>query len=395
MLLLNAWIERDKYQTPLPRKYSYLEPTDVVAVRGIARRFTNKEEQGYTHIVFDGVAAVTSVFVSAPMAVPPLGFVSQPVPVLNSTDVLLLDTPLVMDTDSEVGFNAAMAGRKAGLWPSAVLMKSIDGGANYASVLSTGTPSTFGVATTVLGDFLGGNIFDELNSVQVRLTAGSGELSSSNRLGVINGANMAILGSELLQFRNAELLAVSGDTKSYRLSGLLRGRRGTEWAINTHYTEDNFVLLPVNNIEGAYAEIGLERLYKGVTSGQTLSSAQTIPFTNTGIALKEYAPVHLGGGRNAAGDIILDWIPRARKHGAWINGADVPVADLPYNFFVRIYTDNTYTDSAFDALALSAETYTYTTEAQTIDFGSPQSTLYWGVAAIASAGLGYFAQGVT
>lgn len=391
MLLLNAWVERDKYKTPLPRKYLYLEPTDVIAVRGIARRLVNKEEQGYTHVTFDGVAAVTSVFVTAPAAAPPLGFVPQPVPVPNRTDMVLLDSPLVTDADSQVGFNVAMAGRNAGTWPSGALFKSVDGGVNYAGVFSTSAASTFGVATTVLGDFTGGNVFDELNTVHVRLTAGSGSLSSSNRLGVLNGMNLAILGSEVFQFRNAELISVLGSTKTYLLSGLLRGRRGTEWATGTHYTEDVFVLLPVTNVVGAFDELGNTRWYKAVTTGATLASASVEAFVNTGVALKPYAPVSVGGGRNAAGDITINWHRRTRIGGAWSDNVDVPLSEDYELYLLNFYTSSTFSTIVYSDFA-SSETYAMSAADQTLNFGGLEDPLYLDVQQAGAYGYGYAAQ---
>src|SRR6266403_1466511 len=85
----------------------------------------------------------------------------------------------------------------------------------------TGPP--VGRATTTLGAWAGGNTFDEGNTVDVTILSGQ-TLSSAAELSVLNGTNVALLGNEIFQFKNAPL--VSGTT--YRLSGLLRGRFGTE-----------------------------------------------------------------------------------------------------------------------------------------------------------------------
>lgn len=394
MLILNAWVERDKYRTPLPRKYSYLEPTDVVAVRGIARRLVNKEEQGYTHIIFDGVAAVTSVFVSAPTAVPPLGFVPQPVPIPNKTDTRLLDLPLITDDDFSLGYYAAMTGRMAGAWPGAILFKSIDGGVNYNSVGSTADPAGQGIATSTLGDFTGGEVFDEMNWVTVRMTPGSPQLSSSNELGVLNGANMAVLGTaangwEVFQFKNAELVAeTAGGSRTYELSGLLRGRRGSEQFIATHTFNEVFVLLPVFNVQGPGSELGAERLFKGITSGQTLASESAIAFTNNGLALKPYAPTELGGGRDGDGNITLTWVRRTRIGGSWVDNVDAPLSEDTESYGLYIYLDSTRTTISF-ILSTSSPTYTLSDTDQIAEWGSLQTTLYWAVWQNGSYGDGY------
>jgi len=246
VLLFNAWIERDRFHLQLPRKWSHLEPTDVISVRGRSMRLTDKTEVGYTHLEFDALGTVVNVFVNAPAAVAPIGFVPQPTPIPNHTDLLLLDIPLISDGDFTNGFYAAVAGRSASGWPGAAFMKSIDGGVNYTNIDNTSVAYGIGTATTVLGTFTGGNIFDETNSVTVRMTLGSPELVSSNTLGVLNGANMAVVGSEVFQFKTATLVAA----RTYTLSGLLRGRRGSDSFIGTHGYEERFALLPVHNLEG-------------------------------------------------------------------------------------------------------------------------------------------------
>jgi hypothetical protein len=142
------------------------------------------------------------------------------------------------------------------------------------------------------------------------------------------------------------------------------------------------------------AELGAERLYKAVTVGSTLSSATAVPFTNNGIALKPYAPVLLGGGRDAAGDIILKWTRRTRIGGAWLNNVDVPVSESMEFYQVVIYASSAYTtikNQNDDALS----SFTYTAAQQTADFGAPQATVYWGVKQLGSYGWGYEARGVT
>lgn len=395
ILLLNAWVERSKTRFQVSYKYAYVEPTDVVTVRGIARRIVNKEEQGYTHLIFDGVAAVTSVFVTQPTAAPPLGFVPQPVPVPNNTDTLLIDAALVSDSDSETGFNAAMVGRKSGEWPSAVLFKSLDGGVEYDELSSTAAPASMGVALTALGNWSGGSVIDESNTVRVRLGPGSPALASTSNTGIFNGANLCALGSnsrgwEFFNFRDAVLV----DTNVYELSGLLRGRRGTEQLMGGHIPDEKFVLLPVLNVEADASELGQSLLYKGITSGRNLSSESAITFTNTGVALKPYAPVLLGGGRDGAGDCTFTWVRRTRKGGAFLNNTGVvPLSEEFEKYNLIVYSDSTYSTPMFQIIVDDATEFEYTAAQQSLDFGSPQSILYFEVGQIGAYGEGYYAQG--
>src|SRR5690606_27805468 len=122
-------------------------------------------------------------------------------------------------------------------WRGAVLMRSADNGASYDMVAQGASPAIAGVNLTALPpgptDY-----WDEGDAVTVRLLMPEMELESRPELAILNGANAALIEGEVLQFRNAELLPDG----SYRLSGLLRGRRGTERHM-THDAGARFILL--------------------------------------------------------------------------------------------------------------------------------------------------------
>ena len=61
---------------------------------------------------------------------------------------------------------------------------------------------------------------------------------------------------------------------------------------------------------------------------------------------------------------------------------------------VRVYTTSGYATVARTITTTSA-TASYTAAEQTTDFGSPQATIYWDVAKLGSAGLGYAQRGTT
>jgi hypothetical protein len=106
---------------------------------------------------------------------------------------------------------------------------------------------------------------------------------------------MAVIGDEILFFRDATL-ETDG---TYTLRGLLRGRRGSEYAMGTHAIGDRFVLVDAAKmvrVAQSTVDIGVEKLYKAVTSGMPLSSVAGRAFTNEGCGLKPYAPAQLGAG---------------------------------------------------------------------------------------------------
>jgi hypothetical protein len=130
---------------------------------------------------------------------------------------------MLVDTDDDPGFYAAATSTATG-WRGATVSRSNDGGTTWVFAGTLYSLSVAGTCTTALGNYLGGNTPDELNSVTVSLT--SGALASVSYAAFISNAQVAIIGDEIVSFRSATL-NLDG---SYTLRGFLRGRRGSEYA---------------------------------------------------------------------------------------------------------------------------------------------------------------------
>ena len=279
---------------------------------------------------------------------------------------------MIRDADNDAGIYAAACSLDPlAAWSGASLYVSADGGASYASVATIPNESSVGYATDALGDFASGNIADELNSVNVMLLHGS--LSSTTFDGLLSGVNTCVIGDEILFFRDVTLES----NGSYTLRGFLRGRRGSEYAMSGHATGDRFVLADVATlvrVPRATSDIGAPLSYKPVTAGGSLAGTTAQTFTNLGTGLKPYAPVLLGGGRNAGGDVTLSWIRRNRISGEWRDSVDVPNSEASEAYEVEIYTAG-YGTLKRTIAGLSSPTAAYSAAEQTADFGSPQSTV--------------------
>lgn len=366
--LYTAWIERNKIGFHTSRKYSKYSPTDVVTVRGMELRLVEKNEANGGVIEWKAVQALSQAFTQPGVPVRRLDFTTSPPTVVvipSDVTALLLDLPLVNETDEPNGFYAAMR-------PSATLFKSSDGGSTYSNVATAATPAVIGTTSDTLGPFYGGNVFDESNVVTV-VTLDGGELASTSETAVLNGANEAVVGDEVIQFKNAELV----DTDTYELSGLLRGRLGTEWAIDGHGSGERFALLPTLRVPSPFSELNASRLYKPVRPGATLAGADSQGFTNTGNSLRPYSPVLLGGGTDASGNVTLQWTRRTRIGGAWAPFSDVPLSESSEAYKVQIWnSDYTQVARVIDA---TTQTATYTAAQQVTDFGALQQTIYFTV----------------
>lgn len=391
VLMYSGWAARTSFSFQTGWKYSYLEPTDVIDVtangRTYAVRITDEDFAA-------GISTRTAVFEDAEVYSQTATAAALPAPddtvgTVPLTNLVLLDIPLLRDQDDGVGFYGAAAGYGDG-WTGTQVFKSLDGGTSFSSYgPAILFEATIGLAATALGAFTQ-NIFDETNSVTVTLT--SGELSSVTEAQVLNGANAAMLGSEMIQFRDATLTAAD----TYKLTGLLRGRRGTEWAIGTHAVGDQFVLLDETTLRlfpASSSEYDVERHYRGASFGGFLDDAYTVPFENTAVAQTPYAPVLLGGGRNAAGDLTIKWNRRTRISGGWNNYSDVPVGEESESYEIDIYSSGTYA-TVVRTITATSQTASYTAAQQTTDFGAPQGIIYVGVFQMsASVGRGYELRG--
>lgn len=216
-----------------------------------------------------------------------------------------------------VKLRVAASSPSAGWTGAALFVQTSDG--QLAAIGSTGRRrAVLGRSLTQLpkGTPL---IFDASATVDVALVPQDAALANATWAQLMQGSNLAYLGSELIQFSRAERLS-SG---TWRLSGLLRGRGGTEAAIASHAIGEHFVLIDdaLTKIDPADVAEGLEIAALGRGDPEVV----TTEVINRGIGLRPLAPVHGRARRLADGGMQLDWIRRARGGWAWLDELDLPL----------------------------------------------------------------------
>ncbi len=162
-------------------------------------------------------------------------------------------------------------------------------------------------------------MFDAHATVDVALVPQDAALADATWAQLMRGSNLSYLGSELIQFSRAERLA----NGTWRISGLLRGRGGTEAAISNHASDEPFVLIDdsLTMIDPSDVTEGLQIAALGLGDPEVV----TTEVINRGIGLRPLAPVHGQAKRLADGGLQLDWIRRSRGGWAWLNELDVPL----------------------------------------------------------------------
>lgn len=357
----------------IPLPYARLEAGDVVTVideDGVSAyrlRLVRKSDESVVHR-FEAVVDDAAVVVSAGVTdgdYDPETEVTEP----SATLMLPLDIPLLRDADDGAGYYVAARGVTP-TWPGAAVMQSVNG-TDYAQVAEIYEKAVMGVTIGSLGDWAGGHVFDEINTLDVQV--GEGELSSATRDTLIRDTttNALLVGDEIIRFVTAELLSTAPNT--YRLSRLLRGQRGTEWASVDHTDGEPVVLLRpqgMRHIPQAGADIGALRYLKGVTFGKTLASAATMLFTNTGVSSRPIAPVDVRGARDpATGEIAITWQRRTRLQASFTGptGTNVPLGEATEAYEVDIFSDPSFT-TLLRTLATDEPSAAYTVAEQQEDF---------------------------
>ncbi len=369
--LFSDWLGRTSYQFDLPVAYARLEPTDVVTatVGGVTHRMriTSVRAQAPGILRVQAVAEDISAydFYTAPASSGELLTGNASIP---KTHLELLDIPAFPGDDADKGVIRMGAVGLASGWTGSAIYRSDDGGASYGRISDLTVSASIGTASGVLGAGTTA-IFDEKNSITVVLL-GEATLSSATELAVLNGANAALLGNEIIQFKTATLI----EPFRYTLSGLLRGRMGTEWAIGAHAAGERFILLDgrIGRQVIGNGLTGLLRNYKAVTFGSSLSLATAQDFTYGGTALRPYSPVHIEGTRDGGGDLTVNWVRRTRLGGNWQDGIDVPLNEAAEAYEVEIMNGSSVVRTI---TGISAASVVYSAAQQTTDFGSPQASV--------------------
>lgn len=321
------------------------------------------------------------------MGAPPAGLIS-PVP----SQGFAIDLPLIDDslswTTPQVLF--ASAPNTTGDWPGSTFWQYYDVDGDYTTEGLSFTYSemaTWGNATNILAD-ANPNLWDRGNYLDVTVVGETGTFTSVTEAACeANGRlNLLLVGSEYIQFTTATLLG----GPSWRLSGLRRGRRGTEWACATHGASEKVLLLENAKYQNfGLSNVGTNQSWKDITTGLGPTGADVDALSPlVGATLKPYAPAHLTGTKDSgSGDWTLNWVRRTRIGGAWTSGTPIPLSEASEEYELEIMNGvsvvRTFT-------GLTTPTATYTNAQQVTDFGSTQSTITFKVYQISdSVGRGY------
>jgi hypothetical protein len=249
--------------------------------------------------------------------------VAQPDLAPAPTRLVLLDLPALRDPPpARPQLTIAAAGAPG--WRAAPLSASYDGGASWEAAGTTAPAAVIGVVAAA-PEGGGSALFDAGGSLEVELLDDGMWIESRSDPALAAGANLAAVGDELLQFGVVEPLG----PRRFRLSRLLRGRRGTEWAAEGHAAGEPFVLLEASSLTAVDPPLQALGTQVRVKAHGLADPAEQPPALRLfhAEALRPPAPVHLKAERRDDGAIGVSWVRRSRSGWSWLSGTDTPLGE--------------------------------------------------------------------
>jgi hypothetical protein len=239
------------------------------------------------------------------------------------TTLALLDLPsLGDDPSSGPTLLVAAAGRSAG-WRKATLLASLDDGASWQPIGRTAPAAVLGRTLTMLPAG-SARLRDAASTVDIEMLNDAMALAGSDAVGASATANLAVIGDELIQFASAEQIG----PRLFRLSGLLRGRRGSEWAVADHVAGERFVLVEPGNLLSWSPPAGMVgSTLRIAASGVGDAAPVEASILFQARALRPPSPVAVSAAIGMEGALTVRWTRRSRVGWNWLDDIDAPLGE--------------------------------------------------------------------
>jgi len=305
-------------------------------------------------MLVEGWATTVTLVPLAP--VPPL-VAADPGRVLASPDRIagrtilhVAEVPALDDRLLEAPRLVAVATGEGAGWRGAALLLSTDGGASWQDAGGTAAPGVVGQVETPAPP-APATLVDRRHAIVVRLARADMDLADADASALDRGANLALIGDELVQFGRATPL---GEGR-WRLRELWRGRRGTDDAA-PQQAGDRFVLLDpasVRTIDLPASMVGTSVLVMASGIGDADEPAP-IEVANVGRSVAPPSPVAVRTDRGVDGAIRLRWTRRSRVGWGWLDGADAPLGEEGERYRVIVGEGGEAIETAVPALTIPA-----------------------------------------
>lgn len=244
-MLKMSWANRTNYSLSLPWRYLKYDPTDVITyTKEDGTVFTMRLAQATIGADFtveiNGVSEKAAAYTSNATAEAGVAPVQSVGDIFPATPIVL-NTPLLRDVDYNTANNSVLyvTADSIGTFNGASVMID-DGPVDFTTVGYVRSEGVIGVTVEALPPTVAYESTDEDTVLTIQLTDADATLESTTQDEMLTSyVNAALIGEEIIQFRNA---APQADG-SWQISGILRARRGTNYAVNSHKPGERFILL--------------------------------------------------------------------------------------------------------------------------------------------------------
>lgn len=174
-------------------------------------------------------------------------------------------------------------------------------------------------------------LFEPSATFEIELVADDLELRETDLSGIAAGDNRMLVGGEVLQFASAKSLG----NRRWRLSGLLRGRGGTEFEAHAGHPQGTIAVLLDDRLTPlTVGELQSSAATRFAAIGTADSTAVVAPLTNPGLSRRPPMPVHPEHFVLADQTREFRWTRRARGQWRWEDGVDLPLVEESESYLV-------------------------------------------------------------
>jgi hypothetical protein len=384
ILLLSSWEGRISRSFTANRSFLKYIPSDVLTMtlddgRTVRVRLANSEVKSNLEYELATYEEDSSQYSFPATADGGSGIPDQVIENPADLRLILVRSPLWRDLDdvgrSHSSYYFFMGAVGPGVMNLGLLYESPDDSI-YSQIGSVTTEPTWGYATNALGDVAWDEkwLQDNTNTLNVVLRNELTTLSSVTLEQLVIGSTNAFAlihtngDVELMKFQTV----VAEADGSFTLSGLLRGRRGTDRNTAGHVGGNIFVVLDstASIAPTTLGNVGVTKFLKPVHAGDLLEDEVPLEEANPANDLKPWAPVWVvSDGALWGSDIVFSWIRRTRVGGELRNlTGTVPISEDTEEYEAEIWDGATLKRTY---LGLTTPTFTYTTAEQTADSWTP------------------------
>ena len=340
--LTEARVSKDSVRLALPPSLIGIGAGDVIELtadqsEGAGLYRVDRLEHGIMQLI-EAVRIEAEVYQPSEIS-DELAGVREFVPPVPLTSVFM-DLPLLTGDEVEHAPHIAVAGTP---WPGsvAVYQSSTDSDFGLNSIIAA--RSSIGFVSSPLRNAKSG-IIDRGEPFEVQMLQGT--LSSVSDLALLNGANLLAIGDgslstwELIQFRDAELIAPD----RYLLSHRLRGQLGSDGLVPDVWPVGSWCVL----VNGVPSQIDMQRNLRRIAQTYRIGPArrsyddpsyEEFIHAFDGNGLRPYAPAHLKVAADADG-LRFDYIRRTRIDVDSWDLAEVPLGEESEAYTVTVTQSN-------------------------------------------------------